>query len=445
MTPRTKEPLALIRAAAIASMFMLPAAASHGADEPLTLVRAVDLALSNNERAVAADAQFEAARARVSKARSFFFPDLTLNSTYTRRRYASFREINGETVTIQSQNAQSSTVNLNSPLFDARAFPLYRQAKFERESVRFGTAETKRILAFEAADAFVGTLSVEQVHRAAERRRDFAKTSLDDARARFDAGLVSSNDVTKAELELATAQLALERAAGDVQQAYLQLGNLLNSEVEGPLVPPAGLLDAASQPPAVTSGDIDSAIDRRYDLSSTRQHVAALREFAKEPSRRWIPTLNLSAQFRRTNEAGLSGRENDGNASVLFSWAAFDGGDRRADTAERNALVRAAEASLQATERLVGVQLKSAVVDLQSEQASIRQAEAAANAARRNADETTELYRQGLASALEVADANVRLFEAEIADVRARYQLALAYLNLRAATGLDPLGRKLLK
>lgn len=434
----------LIGAAAVSAMLLLAPATARAEDEPLSLQRAVDLALANNERTVAADAQFEAAEARVNKARSFFFPDLTLNSTYTRRRYGSTREINGETVTIQSQNAQSSTLNLNSPLFDARAFPLYRQAKFERESARFGTAETKRLLAFEAADAFLGTLSVEQIQKAAERRRDFAKASLDDASARFEAGLVSSNDVTKAELELATAELELDRANGQVRQAYLQLGNLLNTDVRGPLEMPVTLVASANQPPLLTDADITSALDRRFDLSSTREHIAALREFAKEPSRRWIPALNLAAQYRRTNEAGLSGRENDGNASLLFSWNAFDGGDRRADAAERDALVRSEEATLSATERNAGMQLESAVVDLESEQAAIRQAETAVTAARRNADETTELYRQGLASALEVADANVRLFEAETAQVRAHYQLALAYLNLRAAKGLDPLGRELM-
>lgn len=429
----------LIGAAAVSAMLLLAPATARAEDEPLSLQRAVDLALANNERAVAADAQFEAAEARVNKARSFFFPDVTLNSTYTRRRYGTLPD--GDT---QSRNTRLSTLNLTSPLLDARAFPLYRMAKYERESARYGAAEAKRLLAFETADAFIGTLGIEQLQRAAERRRDFARASLDDASARFDAGLVSSNDVTKAELELATAQLELERAGGQVQQAYLQLGNLLNADVHGPLEMPAELLASANQPPAVTDADISAAVDRRYDLSATREHIAGLREYAKEPSRRWIPTLNLAMQARMTNEGGFTGRANDGNASLLFSWNAFDGGDRRADAAERNALVRSEEATLSATERNVGMQLKSAVVDLESEQAAIRQAETAVTTARRNADETTELYRQGLASALEVADANVRLFEAETSQVRAHYQLALAYLNLRAATGLDPLGRELM-
>ena len=77
----------------------------------------------------------------------------------------------------------------------------------------------------------------------------------------------------------------------------------------------------------------------------------------------------------------------------------------------------------------------SASVQLTAEQSAVKLAETALDAARRNADETGELYRQGLANALEVADANQRLFEAEVAAVTTRYRMAAAYLALREASG----------
>jgi outer membrane protein TolC len=75
-------------------------------------------------------------------------------------------------------------------------------------------------------------------------------------------------------------------------------------------------------------------------------------------------------------------------------------------------------------------------VQLSTEQAALREAAAALRAARKNADETSVLYREGLASALELADATQRLFEAEVAEVTARYRMALAYLSLREAEGI---------
>lgn len=405
---------------------------------PLTLAEAMRLAVSRNERALIADARLDAAQARVSRARAFFFPDVNLNSTYTRRQYETVRRIDNEDVVIQSLNAFNSTALITGTIFDARAFPLYRQARFDRDSAEFSAEDQKRLVAFEAADAFVSTLGSEQVLAAADRRRDFARASLVDARARLDAGLVSSNDVTKAELEFATAERERSRARGNVQQSYLELGNLLNAEITGPLEPPQTVLTIASRPLQVDQAVIDQAARTRPDIAAAEKSVAALREFAEEPSRRIIPNLRYNGQYRQTNEGGLSGRDGEGSASVVLGWTPFDGGDARAERAERLALVRAAQFQLDASRRRVDLEVRSAVVGLQNEQASFREAVIAADAARRNVEETGELYRQGLAGALEVADANVRRFEADVAESRARYQLALAYLAYRDAIGAPP-------
>ncbi|MHB0971775.1 MAG: TolC family protein [Thermoanaerobaculia bacterium] len=416
---------------------LAPAVPVRAGDAPLTLEEAIELAVTRNERTAAADARFDATEARVDRARAFFFPEVTATGNYTRRAYETVREIGGEQVTIQSRDAVSGTAFLNGVVYNARAFPLYRQARLQRDSSRLTAEDEERIVAFEATSAFIATLSAEQFLSAAERRRDFASESLADARARFDAELVSSNDVTRAVLELATAEREVTIARGQVESALLQLGNLLNADVTGPLAMPANLLEVAQTLAPETS--IDDAIARRPDLQASRLEVDALRAFAREPLLRFIPSLNYTGQYRRTNEGGLSGRESDWNLGLALSWTLFDGGDAFAENAERKALVRAAELDQQRIERAAGVEIRSAAVDLRSEQASIRQAVVATEAARKNAAETTELYRQGLASALEVADANLSLFAAEVAEVRARYQLTLAYLDYRAAKGFGPL------
>ena len=63
-------------------------------------------------------------------------------------------------------------------------------------------------------------------------------------------------------------------------------------------------------------------------------------------------------------------------------------------------------------------------------------------AARKNASETSTLYREGLANALSAADANQSLFEADVARTRELYTLGAAVLDLYAAQGLDPEGKE---
>jgi outer membrane protein TolC len=419
-----------------AATFLSPGAAAQ--DAPLTLARAIELAQSRNERALQAEARSDAAEARVARARTFFFPDFDINGTYTRRAYESVRQIGGEDVTIQSFNAINGNATISQTLFDARAFPLLRQARHSFQAARLASAEVRRQVGYEAADAFIITLGHEQVVAAAERRRQFAEEALLDARARFEAGLVSSNDVTRSELELATAERGLAQATGNAEAAYLALGNLLNEPVSA-LEAPDELLATA----AATDPDPDAAIAQapaqRFDFLALQQSAEALRQFASEPSRRILPRFNFVGQYRRTNEGGLSGRDEDGSAAVTMAWPVFDGGDRYAERAERLALVREAELGVMARGRDIELEIRSATVALRTERASLRAATIAAEAARKNLEETTELYRQGLTGALEVADATTQLFSAEVEEARARYELARAWLVYRAAMGLDPL------
>ncbi len=417
MKPAVKQSLLLF-------LVVVCSSALFAQDAPLTLERAVTLALERNERAAIADTTVAAADARVSRARSAFFPRVDVTGNY-RNDYAD-----------STDRTLSTAALLTQPLFDARVFPLYRQARFAREAARFGAGESKRLLGYDAAAVFLTTLSYEQVLLAATRRRDFARTSLDDVRARFEAGLVSSNDVTRAELELATAVRGVAQAQGDVAASRVDLENLLKADV-GPLAPPTALLDAAAAPAAT---DVTSAQQRRGDIAQERAEVEALRAFADEPRARFLPSVNFTAQTRNINDGAITNRNNEGFFSFNFNWPVLDAGLRRSDRLEREALLRGAELGLEASLRDVEREMRSAAVQLSTEQAALREAAAAVRAARKNTEETSILYREGLASALELADATQRLFEADVAEATATYRMALAYLALREASGVSATG-----
>ena len=393
-------------------------------DAPLTLERAVTLALERNERAAIAETTVEAAEARLGRARTAFFPRVDIAGSW-RTDYPD-----------PTERTLSTSALLTQTVFDARVFPLFRQARFQREAARFGADESKRLLGFDAAAVFLTTLSFEQVQLAAQRRRDFAQTNLEDVRARFEAGLVSSNDVTRAELELATAVRGVAQAVGNVQAARVDLENLLKADVDA-LAPPTALLEAAEATP---STDISGAQQRRSDIAAERASVEALRAFADEPRARFLPSVAFSAQTRNINDGPISAREQDGFVGLSLAWPVFDAGLRRAERLEREAIVRGAELQLESSLRDVERELRSAEVQLTTEQAALREATAAVRAARKNAEETSVLYREGLASALELADATQRLFEAEVAEATATYRMALSYLSLREANGVAAVG-----
>lgn len=411
----------------------LPAAAL--AAEPLTLEGAVRLALERNERAQIATARVDAAEARVAQARSFFFPDVALGATYRRQPEIASPELG----VIRPSDTLTGTATLTMSLFDGRSIPLYRAAARDAEATALEASRERRIVAFEAADAYLQTLGAQEVDAAARRRLQLARQTLEEANLRLQAGLVSSNDVTRAQLEFATAEQSVTAAQGQAKLAMLQLAYLIDAPIEAlapvdTAVPQAGV---ARMPPDAL---VARAVDAREDLAAASKRVELQEALAQEPLWRWVPSLNLTAQYQKASEAGRFGRPDDWFAQISASWVIFDGLERFADREEQLALLRIARLNREQSRRRVALEVRAALVSLQSAEAAVRQAEVGARVARQNAQETSTLYQQGLARAIEVADANLRLFEAEVALAREQYTRALAWLDLRAALGLDPLG-----
>ena len=403
---------------------VLASASSAAAAGELTLERAVGLAMERNERARIADEDAAVAEAQVARARAFFFPDLTASGSYVLRRDPGM---------FQDRSVLTGSLAASLTLFDGRGFPLLSAAKLDREAARLDRSEVRRQLAVEAATAYLVTLGAQAVVDAARHRVEFARASMRDARGRVEAQLTSSNDATRARLELSTAQLALRRAEGDLAAARLHLGWLIGLDLEGPLREPRALFAAATGAPPASAG-------ARLDVRAARKRVEAAYQLAREPLWRWVPTLSVTGQADTSSIEDVTGKRTDWFVALNAVWALWDGGERSADRAERLARARAGQLGVEQQVRRVGLEDQTARVALDTARATAAEAGETVAAARANVEEARILYNQGLARAIEVADASARLFDAEVALARERYALGQAVVDMRAARGEGPIG-----
>lgn len=424
-----------------------PARAAEGEiiRDALTVERAIELSTERDERVREAALAAEGAEARRLRARAFFFPELTVTGNYIRRPREIIRQIGtgpeSRPVTIQRFNAFSGNATLTVPVFWASAIPLYRQARLEQEAAQLTAVERRRLVAFETADAFVMALSAQEIARAAHRRLAFALERLQDASARAEAGLVSSNDVTRGRLEVANAEREEALARGQLDLARTQLGHFLLAHIEGPLASPADLLKAAAEQPLDPEAvQLAESQRQRLDVQAADKLLAAAEQAAKEPRLRALPRLAGTALGRYTNEPGLVGRTFDWQAGATLTWSLWDGGVRAAEAEERATAARAGAVSLAGLRRSVLLDVRRARLALENARATQAAAKRAREMAAQHAEETALLYRQGLVRALEVADANLRLFEAEVTAVRDQYSLVVAFLDLKVALGERPPG-----
>jgi len=200
------------------------------------------------------------------------------------------------------------------------------------------------------------------------------------------------------------------------------------------------LRDAARERVRVAAKTVDEA-RLRVEAGLAGRNDATRAELELATARLgFVPRLDARGLYTGTNEAGLSGREEDWNVAVTLIWELFDGGNRSALAAQLDAEAEEAELALAQSRRAVTLEVGLSATELTTSEASLVQAEARLAAARDNALEVRERYGNGLATALEQADAAVEQFEAESELVRQRYTRALSRLALARAIGLWPDG-----
>ncbi len=397
--------------------------------EPLTLERAVQLALARNEQPRIAAARVDRARAQVREAWASFLPSASVTGTYTRRAREVVGNFGGQQTVIQSKNALNGAATARLGLVDASAIPDLRSARTGLEASRVEAGEVRRQLAFQVADVYLQILAAQTVHEAAVRSAELARATVADASARLSAGLGNKNDVTRAELTVATADLSVTQAANTIRSLRLTLQYLIAAPVNGELAAPQ------LPEPRVATDDADRSAARRPDVHALELRAHAADQADDAPLLGLVPSVDLIGTYSATNESGFSGHNTNWNVALTLTWNLYDGGFRYAQAHALEADTRAARLQAQALTRQVKQEVAQAALDMQTAEQALHQAEVRARVATQNADEVRERFAHGLATSLDVTDGIVQEFEAQAALAQQRLARQQAGLSYVRATG----------
>jgi outer membrane protein TolC len=416
---------------------LLSATAYVRAAEPLELKEAIGRSREKNETAGIARARLERARALRRQAISALFPTLTAQGTYTRRANETTREVEGATIVLQKEDALSGQLTLEVDILDARALAGLPVAAHGLDAQSFESRELERRLTFEVAQSYFAVLSAESVDGAASERLSAAKATVEEARSRFEAGLAAKNEVTRTELELASAELARTNARTGVDRSRLALSYLIDEPIEGrPLVEPP----QEALPPLDANVLAEIGRAERPDYLALLERAEQAAALAREPLLRLIPTIGARGTVFASNETGFTGRTVDANLAFIATWTLFDGGTRYAERDARWAEHEEARLRAEQLRREIALDVRSALLDLEAARAALDQAEVQARVAQQNAEEVRAMFSSGLASALEQVDAAVSAFEAQSVLARQKVGRRVAELSLLRALGRNPQG-----
>jgi outer membrane protein TolC len=413
--------------------FGLIASQTEGA---LSLARALELARAHHQTSRLAEARIERAEAVQGRAVSALLPEVAVTGRYVRQPERAFDPGLGVPQVIQEENLFDGRASIDLTLLEARKLVELERAASDFEAVKLRARESERALGFEVARIFLAVLSSEQVRAAAQNRIAVAKQATEHARKRFDLGLAGENDVTRAQLELAAAELAAADSEASAREVRLALERLVGPPARSPLLPPEELSTA---PAADAAALIAHAKKNRRDLAALSAERESAHIAAGEPLWELIPTLSFDAWYELTTQQAFVGENQGWGVAVSAEWTLYDRGLRYRERQERSAAAREADLELERAMDDLTNEVARALVGLERAQVALSRAETRAALAEKNAEEVSVRYREGVASAFELADAGAEAFTAGAELARARFDLAASVLEIRRIAGDLPL------
>lgn len=312
---------------------------------------------------------------------------------------------------------------------------IIEQARARADAQGFLLEDTRRLVAAAVADAYV------ELRRSAARLElldtslELQRQTLEIVQQRFEAGLSADLDVRRAESDLSRTQAQRGTLALAEARARYALAALLG-------LPPGanlGFAPANAPIPAFAGGPAAGVpadlVRRRPDLRAAEADLAAAAAAVGVERADLYPTLSLSGSL----DADLAGSSLVdaivAQAGAAIDLVLFDAGRRRNE-------IRAAEASARAAALRYRQTLLDSLTDVETSLVAIRSYEdrreqlgEAVRASEQAFDQLNALYREGLATFIDILDAQRTLISSREAFVDSEADLAAAIIALYAALG----------
>jgi outer membrane protein len=418
---------ALTRPAPCATQEAIPA-------RPLSLDDCIRIALQRNPQVTSSQQGVISAGAALTRARSSYYPQLSLAAVEGLTSTTSFLSLGGGTFGFGGSDTRED-LDLTARL------TLWRRGRREsvgesRASVRSAEeshASTIQGLVEQVASNYYAVLASQELLGVAEGGVESAQGHLDQVKARVALGASADVDAFPAEDDLARAQLDLIDARSNLQLAGAQLTNTLGIP-QGTSVELAEPAAPQQQPFPALQEAVKTALETRPEVLAARASARASRFALAQTRIRRGPAMDVSGQYDQGYTKWQS-RNPSWNLLLTLSWPLLDGHATQSDVTAARASVARTDANLQSLANQVGLETENALVEVQRTRERVQGTAKSVAAADARLAAAEGKYRQGVGILLEVIDARVAVTTARANQVRARYDHQIALVGLQRAMG----------
>ena len=264
--------------------------------------------------------------------------------------------------------------------------------------------------------------------------RESTKKNLEEHLARSkkleEGGQISKAERLRAEVALAEAENALEDSYRDQTLARLALASLLHTDTNITAITPV-------MAPEQTFGMEEFkqlALDRHPGLRQLRTERKRSQDAVSAARADYYPTVALFA-YKELYTRDLTLLEPDWAVGAKMQWDLFKGGETRSKVSNARALDRSLSSMEEQTMDNIGLLVEKRWREMEHAKSRLESLKKTRELAEEAHRSQTLAYEAGLATGLDVVDAELALSRLQVADLKAHYDAVVAWLGLLEASG----------
>ena len=400
----------------------------------LTLYRE---ALANDAVLASARALQQATQERVPQARAALLPNISASARYDYNLYRS--STSGFPSSSSNYSVYGGGLDLTVPLYRPQNWTALDQARLTVIQSEAQLAQSQQELALRVANAYFNVLAARDQLIALVASKSATGEQLQQARREFEVG-------TKTIIDTNEAQARFDQIAAQEQVA---LGALLVRRSELQIIiarEPDTLAPLRERPtlslplPQDINAWVRAAEDGSYSVQIARSgYEIATREIQRQRDA-YKPTVDLVSgytmnKFNGTQSTDTNPRINSGSVGVVLNVPIYTGGLIQSRVREALALQERSNFDLESARRIAANAARDAYTGVNFGLAQVSALESAEVSARTQLESTQLGYEVGVRIQLDVLNATTQLVQTQRDLKRARYDVLLAGLRLKSASG----------
>jgi outer membrane protein len=418
-------------------LLLLAASIAWGQSPPmLTLPQATAMAIQNHPRIAAAQNTAAAAGQRITEARSAYYPTIDAEITESQGLYGSRLGAGSLSSSLLFSRAGQGLQVTQLVTDFGRTKNLVAQSRYQAQAADAGAQASIYDVVLGVNQAWFGVLMTQAYVNVANQTVLARQTLTNQVTALANANLKSQVDVSFAEVNLSEAKLLLSRSQDAVDRAYSDLARALGQDQAIHYQ----LADAPmpGAPPDSPEPLMAQAIQDRPEMKNVQLQLQGAQSFEQAEADLRRPNVSVvgvgGALPYLDQNPRVAPHEYDGVA-LNVDIPIFNGHLFSARRQAAHYEAQAAEDRVRDLRQLVERDVRAAWISASTAFQRIPVTEQLLKQAQLALELAQGRYNLGLASIVEVTQAQLNLTQAQIENVSAKYDYQSAYAQLQYTTG----------